>query len=165
MEVHERLIPFLESPASYPHRPPEIRSIQTHISWVFIAPPFVFKVKKAVNFGFLDFSTLEKRRHFCQRELELNRRLCPEIYLGVVPIYTSASGFSFKAEGEIVEYSVKMKLVERRRGNVFVDRYHAEKITNPRQARRALAYVLNNWRKHFEDRDGVASTWNGCSSG
>jgi aminoglycoside phosphotransferase family enzyme/predicted kinase len=110
VEVHERLIPFLESPASYPHGPPEIRLIQTHISWVFIAPPFVFKVKKAVNFGFLDFSTLEKRRHFCQRELELNRRLCPDVYLGVVPIYESASsGFSFNAEGEIAEYSVRMR--------------------------------------------------------
>jgi aminoglycoside phosphotransferase family enzyme/predicted kinase len=66
-------------------------------------------VKKPVNFGFLDFSTLEKRHHFCQRELELNRRLCPEVYLGVVPIYESASGFSFNAEGEIAEYSVKMR--------------------------------------------------------
>ncbi len=83
--------------------------MQTHISWVFIAPPFVFKVKKPVNFGFLDFSTLEKRRHFCEREIELNRRLCPEVYLRVIPIYKSASGFSFKAQGEIAEYSVMMK--------------------------------------------------------
>ena len=105
----ERLIAFLESPKSYPHRPTEVRSLQTHISWVFVASPFVFKVKKPVNFGFLDFNTLEKRRHFCQRELELNRRLCPDIYLGVVPIYESASGFSFNAEGEITEYSVKMR--------------------------------------------------------
>ena len=82
--------------------------IQTHISWVFIASPFVFKVKKPVNLGFLDFSTLEKRRHFCQREVELNRRLCPEIYLGVVPIYKTGSRFSFNAEGRIAEYSVKM---------------------------------------------------------
>lgn len=109
LESQERLVSFLESPASYPHRPPEVRSIQTHISWVFVAPSFVFKVKKPVNLGFLDFSTLEKRRHFCQRELELNRRLCPEVYLGVVPIYKSAAGFSFKAEGEIAEYAVKMK--------------------------------------------------------
>ncbi len=109
LESQERLVSFLESPASYPHSPPGVRSIQTHISWVFIAPPFVFKVKKPVNFGFLDFSTLEKRRHFCERELELNRRLCPEVYLGVVPIYKSASGFSFNAEGEIAEYSVKMR--------------------------------------------------------
>ncbi len=74
LESQERLVSFLESPPSYPHRPPEVFSIQTHISWVFIAPPFVFKVKKPVNFRFLDFSTLEKRRHFCEREIELNRR-------------------------------------------------------------------------------------------
>jgi aminoglycoside phosphotransferase family enzyme/predicted kinase len=114
------LLPFLESPASYPHRPAEVRVLQTHISWVFIASPFVFKVKKPLNLGFLDFSTLEKRRHFCQRELELNWRLAPEIYLDVVPIYKTASGFSFDSEGDsafaaapekeaIAEYAVKMR--------------------------------------------------------
>jgi aminoglycoside phosphotransferase family enzyme/predicted kinase len=105
----QELIAFLESPESYPHGPAEVRAIQTHISWVFIASPFVFKVKKPVNLGFLDFSALEKRQHFCQRETELNRRLCPEIYLGVVAIYITASGFSFEAHGEIVEYAVKMR--------------------------------------------------------
>jgi aminoglycoside phosphotransferase family enzyme/predicted kinase len=107
--TRERLISFLESPASYPHGPAEVRAIQTHISWVFVASPFVFKVKKPLNLGFLDFSTLEKRRHFCQREVELNRRLAPEIYLGIVPIYKTSLGFSFEAQGEIVEYSVKMR--------------------------------------------------------
>jgi putative transposase len=58
------------------------------------------------------------------------------------------------------EYSVKAKLTERRRGNVFIDRFHQEVITTPRQARSTLAYVLNNWRKHREDRDGDAATWN-----
>lgn len=86
-----------------------MRSLQTHISWVFIASPFVFKVKKPVNLGFLDFSTLEKRHHFCQREIALNRRLCPEIYLDAVPIYETDSAFSFKPPGDIVEYAVKMK--------------------------------------------------------
>jgi uncharacterized protein len=105
----QELIAFLESPESYPHGPTEVRAIQTHISWVFIASRFVFKVKKPVNLGFLDFSALEKRQHFCQREIELNRRLCPKIYLGVVPIYITASGFSFEAQGEIVEYAVKMR--------------------------------------------------------
>src|SRR5437867_2882105 len=115
----KELVDFLASPALYPHRPAEVRVIQTHISWVFIASPFVFKVKKPVNLGFLDFSTLEKRRHFCEREVELNRRLCPEIYLGVVPIYKTASGFSFSEEGDpaqnpfgeeaVVEYCVKMQ--------------------------------------------------------
>src|SRR6266508_1918400 len=105
----QELIAFLESPESYPHGPTEVRAIQTHISWVFVASPFVFKVKKPVNLGFLDFSTLEKRHYFCRREIELNRRLCPEIYLDVVPIYKTTSGFSFNGEGEIVEYAVKMK--------------------------------------------------------
>lgn len=86
-----------------------MRALQTHISWVFIASPFVFKVKKPVNLGFLDFSTLEKRRYFCRREIELNRRLCAEIYLDAVPIYKTDSGFSFGPPGDIVEYAVKMK--------------------------------------------------------
>jgi aminoglycoside phosphotransferase family enzyme/predicted kinase len=105
----QELIVFLESPASYPHRPTEVCVIQTHISWVFIASPFVFKVKKPVNLGFLDFSTLEKRHYFCQREIELNRRLCPEIYLDALPVYETDSGFSFKPPGKIVDYAVKMK--------------------------------------------------------
>ncbi len=104
-----QVIAFLELPGSYPHRPAEVRTIQTHISWVFIASPFVFKVKKPVNLGFLDFRTLEKRRCFCQREIDLNRRLAPEVYLGVVPIYKTTSGFSFNSEGEIAEYCVKMR--------------------------------------------------------
>jgi len=105
-----RLVRFLQSPSSYPHHPIGVRVIQTHISWVFMASPFVFKVKKPVNMGFLDFSTLEKRQYFCQRELELNRRLCPEVYLAVMPIYESDAGFSFEdKEGEIAEYVVKMR--------------------------------------------------------
>jgi aminoglycoside phosphotransferase family enzyme/predicted kinase len=106
----ERLLAFLASPTSYPHRPDEVHSVETHISWVFIASPFVYKVKKPVNLGFLDFSTLEKRHHFCRRELELNRRLCPEVYLAVTPIYEGDRGFSFDdAVGEVAEYAVKMQ--------------------------------------------------------
>src|SRR5205807_3370334 len=107
--TQDQLVAFLELPESYPHHPVNVRVIQTHISWVFIASPFVFKVKKPVNLGFLDFSTLEERHHFCRREIALNRRLAPEVYLEVVPIYKTTSGFSFNPEGEIVEYAVKMK--------------------------------------------------------
>src|SRR5688572_2833493 len=106
----ERVVAFLASRSSYQHGPPEVRCLQTHISWVFIASPFVFKVKKPVNLGFLDFSTLEKRHQICRRELELNRRLCSEVYLAVIPIYESDAGFSFDDEnGAIVEYAVKMR--------------------------------------------------------
>ena len=132
----QELVSFLEVPASYPHGPREVRSIQTHISWVFVTTPFVFKVKKAVNLGFLDFSTLEKRRHFCQRELELNRRLCPSVYLDIVPIYKSASGFSFKAEGEIAEYSVKMRELP---GGWFLSELLAKKLVGETEIDRVIS--------------------------
>jgi len=135
-QSQERLIAFLESPAAYPHGPPEIHSIQTHISWVFVAPPFVFKVKKAVNFGFLDFSSLEKRRHFCQREVELNRRLCPEVYLGVVPIYRTGVDFSFKADGEVVEYGVKMKQLP---GGWFLNELLAKGLVGKKEINRVIS--------------------------
>ena len=70
-------------------------------------------MKKPADLGFLDFSTLERRRYFCQREIDLNRRLCPEIYLDAVPIYEIDSGFSFKPPGDVVEYAVKMKELPR----------------------------------------------------
>lgn len=76
---------------------------------MFFAPPFVYKIKKPVNFGFLDFSSLEQRRFYCEREIELNRRLAPDIYCGVVPIYKSGETFSFEANGKVVEYAVQMK--------------------------------------------------------
>ena len=103
------LLAFLRDPASYPHRPLEIREIHTHASLVFLVPAFVYKIKKPVDFGFLDFSTLEKRRHFCQREVELNSRLAPGIYLGVVPITRQGDGFAFGGDGPVVEYAVRMR--------------------------------------------------------
>ncbi len=110
MTPSQPLLAFLESPLSYPLRAVAVRSTQTHISWVFLASPFVYKVKKPVNLGFLDFSTLEKRHHFCAREVQLNRRLSPDVYLGVTPIYENEEGFSFeKTNGNIVEYAVKMR--------------------------------------------------------
>ncbi len=104
-----RLLAFLRDPASYPHRPRELREIHTHASLVFVVPPFVYKIKKPVDFGFLDFSSLEKRRHFCHREVELNSRLAPGIYLGVETITRQPSGFSFGGDGPPVEVAVRMR--------------------------------------------------------
>ena len=104
-----RLVSFLQSPDSYPHHLSTVRMIETHISWVFIASPFVFKVKKPVDLGFADFSTLEKRKHFCERELALNRRLCPDVYLEVVPIYERGGTLSFTPGDQIIEYALKMR--------------------------------------------------------
>jgi aminoglycoside phosphotransferase family enzyme/predicted kinase len=105
----EELLPFLLDRHSYPHRPRQVRLVQTHASFVLIADPFAYKVKKDVNFGFLDFSTLEKRRHFCQREVVLNRRLCPRIYLGVIPISRVGGNYTFGKGEEVVEWAVKMR--------------------------------------------------------
>src|SRR6185369_8536003 len=105
----EQLLPFLLNPISYPHRPRRVRLVQTHASFVFLVPPFVYKVKKPVNFGFLNFSTLEKRRYFCEREVELNRRLCPKMYLGVVPISTKNGRFTFGEGDKVVEYAVQIR--------------------------------------------------------
>ncbi len=133
----QELVELLRSPATYPHRPPEVRAIQTHISWVFIASPLVFKIKKPVNLGFLDFSTLEKRHHFCQRELELNQRLAPEIYLDITPIYKTASGFSFEASGgAIVEYAVKMKELPR---GWFLNELLAKNLVGEKEINRVIA--------------------------
>jgi len=105
---------FLENREVYPHKPESIKHIQTHISHVFMAPPFVYKIKKAVDFGFLDYSTLDKRKHFCEREVELNRRLCTDIYLGVIPIFKKEDTFTFNSENPeaIVEYAVKMNMLD-----------------------------------------------------
>lgn len=105
------LIAALLSPDAFPERPEEVRLVQTHISYVFILPDFVYKIKKPVDFGFLDFTTLEKRRFFCEEEVRLNSRLAPEIYQGVVPITFSNGQAQVSGMGTAVEYAVKMKRV------------------------------------------------------
>ncbi len=85
--AHSPMVDALLCSSAYSARPETINLVQTHISNVFLTPEFVYKVKKPVDFGFLDFSTLEKRRFFCLEEVRLNSRLAPDIYLGVVPIF------------------------------------------------------------------------------
>jgi uncharacterized protein len=161
LEFEKRLVSFLGLPASYPHRPSEVRSIQTHISWVFVAAPFVFKVKKPVNLGFLDFSTLEKRRHFCRRELDLNRRLCPEIYLDVVPIYKVNSSFSFDAptgpgdsaappKEAIAEYCVKMKQLS---DGFFLNELLEKNLVGEQEINRAIACLRPFYASEMPSRE------------
>ncbi|NTW56013.1 MAG: AAA family ATPase [Chlorobiaceae bacterium] len=106
----------LSHPAAYPHPTGVVDVVETHISRIFLAGPWAYKLKKAVNLGFLDFSTLEKRKHFCNEELRLNRRLCPEIYQAVVPVLRSGSDFFLagsKRKGKVVDYLVKMVRFDR----------------------------------------------------
>lgn len=108
MQIQNAVVNALLSPEAYSEDSGKIELIQTHISFVFLTKDFVYKVKKAVNFGFLDFSTLDKRHFFCEKELELNRRLCPDIYLAVVPINQSRF-IRINGNGETIEYALKMK--------------------------------------------------------
>jgi aminoglycoside phosphotransferase family enzyme/predicted kinase len=103
------LIEVLSDPAAYAYPVDRVEVHHTHISVVFLAGPFAYKVKKPVNLGFLDFSTLEKRRHFCEEEVRLNRRLAREVYLGVVPVSRTGLRVQMEGQGEAVEWAVKMK--------------------------------------------------------
>jgi hypothetical protein len=101
----------LLNPKIYPDLPKEVKFIETHISLLFLTGDHVYKIKKPVNFGFLDFTTLEKRRFYCEQEVKLNRRLSREIYLGVVEITYDQEQILLEGRGEVVEYAVKMKQI------------------------------------------------------
>ncbi len=107
------LIAFFLKPSSYPEKPSSITHHETHISQVFVGDAYVYKIKKPVNFGFLDFSTLEKRHFYCHEEVVLNSRLAGHVYLGVVPIYGKDGRYSFRRSkgAHIAEYAVKMKTI------------------------------------------------------
>ena len=106
------IIDDLQNPAALPDKTEGVSVVQTHISIVFVADEFVYKVKKPVNFGFLDFSTLEKRKHYCKKEIELNRRLSKDIYLNVLPImFDGKKHILGGASGDVVEYAVNMRRI------------------------------------------------------
>ncbi|OGX40561.1 MAG: hypothetical protein A3C53_08920 [Omnitrophica WOR_2 bacterium RIFCSPHIGHO2_02_FULL_68_15] len=110
LERHEqRIVRFLSSPRSYPHPAGIISRRETHVSHVFLAGPFAYKLKKPVKFPFLDASTLARRKRFCELELSLNRRLAPDVYLTMVPIAETEEGLRLGATGRIVEWVVKMR--------------------------------------------------------
>lgn len=108
--------------------------IETHISWVLLAEEYVYKIKKPVKFSFLDFSTQEKRKFLCEEEVRLNRRLSPQVYLGVVPIVEKDGKIVLEGEGKPMGYAVKMKRLpqEKRMDNLLkegkVTAEHIEKI-------------------------------------
>ena len=103
------LVKALLEPKAYPEAPPRIEFIQTQMSFVFLTDDYAYKVKKPVNLGYLDYTTLEKRHFYCQKEVELNRRLCPDVYLGVVPVTRDKEHILIGGRGEVIEYAVKMR--------------------------------------------------------
>ena len=102
------LLAGLSDPAAYPHHPDRVEVRQTHISAVFLAGAYVYKLKKPVNLGFLEFTTPELRKHFCEEEVRLNRRLAPHVYLGVVPVTADGGRVRVDGAGEPIDWAVKM---------------------------------------------------------
>jgi hypothetical protein len=145
-----------------------VRVIQTHTSWVLLTGKYAYKIKKPVYFGFLDYTTLEARKFFCEEELRLNERLSPDIYLGVRPITRTATGLTTGGKGEVIDYCLKMKelpqdtiMTEKlRRGEVtyamidqiarIVAEFHRQAATDPGISRFGeLETVRFNWDENF----------------
>jgi uncharacterized protein len=103
------LIQALLDPKVYPDETPRVELAQTQISYVLLAGDYVYKIKKPVDMGFLDYSTLEKRLFYCRKEVELNRRLCKDTYLDVVPISMENGRAVIGGKEKIIEYAVKMR--------------------------------------------------------
>jgi len=108
-DIQQQIFQAMASPDFYPHGVARLQEQDTHISKVFLTGEIVYKIKKAVNLGFLDFSTLKKRRHYCVREILLNRRLTHDIYLDVVAITRENGTCTIGGTGETLEYAVRMR--------------------------------------------------------
>ena len=109
MKRSERLVKALHNPEVYGHPTTTIDEIQTHTAWVLLTGQDAYKIKKPVDFGFLDFSTLEKRRHWCEEEVRLNRRFAPDLYLGVTEIRGTLTQPHTGDTGPVLEYAVHMR--------------------------------------------------------
>jgi len=110
MESAHALIAGLLRPEAYPHPVSEpIRVAETHISWVLLTGEYAYKIKKPVRLSFLDYSTLARRRWLCEEELRLNRRLAPDLYLGVSLIGGTPEAPRIDADGTPLEYAVRMR--------------------------------------------------------
>ncbi len=107
------MVQALLDPKAYPETPRQIELGQTQMSFVFMTENHVYKVKKPVDLGYLDYTTLDRRQVFCRREVELNQRLCPDVYLGVVTITRDRGGISVNGKGKIIDYAVKMRRLPR----------------------------------------------------
>ncbi len=109
VEQHARLVKNLQTQKPFPHPTDDVQLLETHISSVLLAGDYAYKIKKPLDFGFLNFLKLEDRKHFCEEEIRLNRRLAPQIYLEAVPITGSIEQPRLDTEGEAIEYAVKMR--------------------------------------------------------
>jgi aminoglycoside phosphotransferase family enzyme/predicted kinase len=110
MPCQDAIFEFMANPASYRPRPERVERIDTHAAVVFLAGGEAYKIKRAVRLAYLDFSTLEKRRAICARELEINRATAPDLYIGLVPITKQGDGgLEIDGRGDVVEWAIRMR--------------------------------------------------------
>ena len=102
------LVHALDNPLAFGHPIHNLRIIETHISWIILTGSYAYKIKKAVNFGFLDFSTLDQRRYYCHEELRLNRRFARQLYLDVIEIRGTVEAPRLHGDGQAIEYAIRM---------------------------------------------------------
>jgi len=162
----ERLRDALTDPSTYPHAPDRVELIQTHISLVAIVPPRVYKIKKPVDLGFLDFTTQERRKHFCEREVALNRRLCAGVYEAVVPVVDTADGLRVDPNEEAqptpsrteapVDWAVRMRYME---PSLFLDRRLREGRLPDNAIDRVTDTLCAFYREQSSTPDIAAEGW------
>jgi len=150
--VQESLLAAMMQPGFYPRMPGEVTHKETHISHLFFAGEFVYKIKKALRFSFLDYSTLAQRRYFLNEELRLNRRLAPSVYLGVLPISLDESGWRLGGWTEPAEYVLVMRRLPERRMLPFLLATH--QVTP--ELMRELAEALGKFHQQAERVDVAA---------
>ena len=175
--ITPHILESLLHPSAFPVQTRAVELIQTHISWLFLTDTHVFKLKKPVNFGFLDFSTLELRKFYCNEELRLNRRLCPDIYEQVIELRKTEAGASFAGNGQVIEYAVMMKRLPAARmldrlidsGNISVEeislialkicKFNSEAGTSPYiSGFGSLKQIRSNWQENFEQSESFKAS-------
>jgi len=143
MIPHEhRIVQWLSKPSTYPHPVDRVERRETHVSHVFLAGTFAYKLKKPVTFPFLDASTLKRRKTFCQLELTLNRRLAPDMYLDIVPIVEASNRLQLGGRGKIVEWVVKMRRLPE-------DRMLDQLVAHRRVSARDIAHIADRLMPFF----------------
>lgn len=148
------LIQQMLQPDFYPHSVVEpIELMQTHISYVLLTGEFVYKIKKPVNFGFLNYSTLELRSHFCQEEIRLNQRGAAELYLEVVSLTKDGDKYQLNGRGEVIEYAVKMRQFSQE--NLLSNLLERDKVTPEAIAR--LGYTVAQFHAQAATNDYISS--------
>ena len=134
------LISALHNPAIFPHPNNDWQLIETHISWVILCGPYAYKIKKALNLGFINCMTLSRRKFYCEEEVRLNSRLADKYYLQVVPIMGTALKPQLNGKGEAFEYAVKMK---RFPPNVLLSNLLEDNRLQPKNIDQLVAQIAN----------------------